>query len=401
MKAERRTVLINGAGIAGLTAALSLAQVNHRVEIFEQAEGFELVGAGIQVSPNALDVLAGLGLERRLKELGFAPDGIRMHDGLSGKLLSVIPLGQQYLARFGHPYLVIHRADLQNVLFAACKDHPEISVQFGQSVVDVAAHANGVTALVQKEADMSEASGRLLVAADGIWSRIRTECLGLPAPLYSGMTAFRALIPGRQFDPGPIHANTMVWLGPGAHVVTYPVRGGTYINVVAVAQEQSNRQKDHVNTAELEVKFGGWSSAVTGLFEKKARWSSWPLFEAQKVSKLAFGPIALIGDAAHAMLPFAAQGAAMAIEDAAVLSSALARYPDVIEGVRDYERRRLDRVNKVIKASRGNGQIYHMGKMGIPFRNLVMQLTTGRKLLARQAWIYDWRSGTSAEQPAR
>ena len=391
MKNERRTVLINGAGIAGLTTALALAQTDNRVMVFEQAEGFELVGAGIQISPNALDVLSSLGLGRRVKEMAFAPSGIRLNDGMTGQLLSIIPLGQEYKTRFGHPYLVIHRSDLQNVLHAACREHPEISIQFAQSIVDLAPHANGVTALVQSGESMTEYSGKLAVGADGIWSRIRTECLKLPAPKYSGMSAIRALIPTTQFEPGPVHANTTVWFGKGAHVVTYPVRGSSYINVVAVLTQKEGERNASLERTELLDTFSSWSDPVLALFEKQARWTSWPIYEIEKVEGFASGPVALVGDAAHPMLPFAAQGAAMAIEDAAVLANLLTGDRDVAAGVAAYESARMIRVRRVMKTSQANGQIYHMGKMGSRFRNLIMQMSPGRRLLDRQAWIYNWR----------
>ena len=195
MAKERRTILISGGGIAGLTAALALVRTGHRIEVLERTAKFETVGAGIQISPNAFRILAELGLEQQLKSSATVPNSIQLKHARTGKQLAEIPLGPEATIRYGVPYLVIHRADLQDVLVKACKEHPDIELRMGSETLDVVAHKNGVTALARQPSGVNEIVGKALIAADGVGSRLRTEAMGLAPPVYSGTTAWRALVP--------------------------------------------------------------------------------------------------------------------------------------------------------------------------------------------------------------
>ncbi len=304
----RRKILISGGGIAGLTAALCLAKAGNRVKVFERAEVLEPLGAGIQISPNAFHVLNSLGLGRELLSIGDVPDAILMMNALKGSELATIPLGLYIQNKYDAPYIVIHRADLQNILLKACQDNPDITITFGAEIADAAIHQNGVTALVKTDERMKEIVGELLVGADGIHSSVRNNILKLEPAIYSGKTAWRTLIPSQQVKNDKALSNTVVWLGPKAHAVTYPVRGASYLNVIAVTQEARKLKFNEKSKADLVKKFAHWNSDFTDLLKNNVEWSGWPLYETRSIKTMAFKTMALIGDAAHAMLPFAAQG---------------------------------------------------------------------------------------------
>ena len=388
--ADPKPFVINGAGIAGLTAALALARKNHRVVVFEKAEGFEMLGAGLQLSPNAMHVLNELGLNRWILQVASTPKTIEISNGITGNRLASLPLGESIENKFGAPYCVIHRADLQNILFNACKANPIIDVHFSSEVIEMAPHNHGVTAMVDQGGEINEFRAAGLIIADGVWSSLRTKVIGLEAPVYSGKVAWRALVPT---DEGTEDTSTHVWFGSKAHVVSYPIRSGNSLNLVVITDGPENSGKDtlSISSDALKSKLKKWSGDFTKILDQKTRWTGWPLFEIKKAEHMAHGPIALIGDAAHAMLPFAAQGAAMAIEDAAVLAEEVSKNLRVHDAFAAYEKRRLPRVSKVAKTARANGRIYHMSGIRSDFRDLGMWLTPTKLMSARQNWIYGWR----------
>lgn len=402
MNPARRTILIAGGGIAGLAAALCLAREGWRVDLFEAAEGFETVGAGLQISPNAFRIVAELGLDEQLKLVATGPGGIRVRSGRTGSELVTIPLGESALRRYGAPYLVAHRADLQQVLAAAANDHPDIRLHMGSRLEDGALHTNGVTGLVYSRGRMQEFGGSALIAADGVWSDMRKRLVGAPAPEFSGLIAWRGLVPAAALTGSQDFENVQLFLAPNAHAVAYPVRGGRYLNLVAITkhpagEEQPGRGWAHeANPGELAKALEGWCDEVQNLVAHRTRWTKWPLFAAARIESWAFGNLALIGDAAHAMLPFAAQGAAMAIEDAAVLARAmrpaLAGTASVEACLADYSNRRMGRVEKARRLAVANRRIYHLPEMLVPFRDIGMWALGGRRLLARQDWLYGWRA---------
>ncbi|GIL00322.1 MAG: salicylate hydroxylase [Alphaproteobacteria bacterium] len=397
MSRNSRTVLIAGGGITGLTAGLALARAGFRVDLFEQAEGFETIGAGLQLSPNALAVLDGLGLLHRIKTVAVGPTAIRVMSATSGREIVRIPLGHHAVERYGRPYLVIHRADLQQVLASACADDPDVTLHMAASVDDVAAHANGVTALVNQGSQMTEFSGIGLVAADGVWSRLRNVHFDARPSVYSGLAAWRALIAAERLPGSQDMESVQLWLAPNAHAVSYPVRHGQHLNVVVVlaALQAPQGWTDRGEVGELRQALAGWSPAFAGLLDHKARWTRWPLHAAPRLRRWSEGPTALAGDAAHAMLPFAAQGAAMGIEDAAVIARCLKAAHenggDASAAFAAYEGERRRRAARAGRLALANRYLYHLPRPLDLARNLAMQAIGGRRLLARQDWLYGWK----------
>ena len=397
MKRKSRTVLVGGGGITGLSTALLLSRAGFRVELFEQAEGFDTIGAGLQVSPNALSVLDRLDLGHRVKMVATAPNSIRVMSAWSGRQIVAIPLGGYATERYGRPYLVVHRADLQQVLASACADDPDIRLNMESRLEDAVAHANGVTALVRQGAQMNEFTGLALIAADGVRSRLREMHFEAGPPVYSGLTAWRGLISAETLSDTQEMEATQLWLSANAHAITYPVRGGRYLNVVVILRAPL----PDLSTGEagarkvLKQSLSGWAPGFTALFDHSTRWTRWPLYSAPAMKSWVDGPIAFAGDAAHAMLPFAAQGAAMGIEDAAVLADCLTEIAGDTgkagEALARYEKLRRPRVERAQRLATANRMIYHLPPPFSLARNIGMQILGGKKLLARQDWLYRWR----------
>ncbi|MEC9343630.1 MAG: FAD-dependent oxidoreductase [Pseudomonadota bacterium] len=396
MRRKSRTVLVAGGGIAGLTTALALAREGFRVDLFEQADAFDTIGAGIQLSPNALSVLEGLGLNNLIRTVATAPVAICVMSATSATPVVEIPLGRHSLERYGRPYLVIHRADLQQALLSACSENPDVNQHMASRVEDVAAHANGVTALVRQGRAIEEFNGIALVAADGVRSRLRQTHFGAGPPVYSGLTAWRALIPADLVSRSDDLDNTRLWMGSNAHAVTYPVRGGRYLNVVVIqrAPAPGTGKAESASARDMRQNLRRWTPAFTDLLSHNAKWTRWPLYRAPALKHWTDGPIALAGDAAHAMLPFAAQGAAMGIEDARIIATNLRQAVDSGEGAAAamacYERSRRTRVARAQRLADTNRLIYHLP---MPFslgRNMGMRMLGGERLLARQDWLYRW-----------
>lgn len=395
-----RSILVAGGGIAGICTALCLAKRGFRVELFEQAEGFESVGAGLQIPPNALRVLEWLGIEQRLKLVATGPASIRIISGRSGRQITSIPLGENALRRYGKPYLVVHRADLLQTLIQAVADKPDIKIHMSSRVEDVSEHARGVTALVYSRGEMNEFHGAGLVAADGVWSRLRERRFGLPPARYSGITAWRAMVSASQLPGAQDLENTRLHLSPDGHLVCYPVRAGRYLNIVALAPadlEDGNPQHwtTSASSSEIHEKFANWHKDITSLFKLRSRWTRWPLYTCQVPGHWNKGKTVLAGDAAHAMLPFAAQGAAMAIEDAHELAATLARErggEDAVErAFAAFSRSRVPRVRKAVRLTNTNRRIYHLKGPLDQARNLAMMAAGGGLLLSRQDWLYGWQ----------
>jgi 2-polyprenyl-6-methoxyphenol hydroxylase-like FAD-dependent oxidoreductase len=401
MSENSRNVIVAGGGIAGLAAALCLAAKGLRVDVFEQAEAFETVGAGLQISPNAFHILEGLGLGRAIKSVATAPSAIKIMSAGSGREIVQIPLGAGAIERYGAPYLVIHRADLQKVLSSAANENPDIVLHMGKRVEDVALHANGVTCLVYGKERVDEYAGLAMVAADGVWSRMRTLYFDDSEAKFTGLAAWRGLVPMEALADWPDRENVQLWLASNAHAVSYPVRQGRYLNFVAVTKMAAPNGKPKQSFVqegepdELAGELRGWDKRLLTLLQHRSRWTKWPLFAVPQMPEWNFGAMALIGDAAHAMLPFAAQGAAMAIEDAAVLANCLAPAVESRDGgaaLARYSQERQARVQRAARLAQQNWSIYHMQPPLSTARDVSMALLGGRRLLGRQDWLYGWKA---------
>jgi 2-polyprenyl-6-methoxyphenol hydroxylase-like FAD-dependent oxidoreductase len=398
--ATSRTIFIAGAGIGGLTASLALAQQGFRVVIIEKAERLGEVGAGLQLSPNASRVLVGLGLQDRLAGRVVVPEAISLMSARGGGEIIRLPLGEAASQRAGAPYWVMHRADLQAALQAAVNDHPDVELRLGCQFEDAAAHAKGLTIVQRSGMTRRHDLALALIGADGIWSTVRNHLFPQVQPRFSGLIAWRGTLEATQLPREYASRRVQLWMGPNAHLVAYPISGGRQINIVVVVPGTWNRPgwSAPADGNELRSEFASptWPGSARMMIGAVDGWRKFALFTVPDGFRWTDGAIALLGDAAHAMLPFAAQGAAMAIEDAAVLAKSLAGCdqsgPSIAAALQRYARLRRSRVARIQRTARGNGRIYHLtGPLALA-RDLAIRALGADRLLARQNWIYDWRA---------
>ena len=378
-----------------MTAALALARNGFRVVVLEQAERLEETGAGIQLSPNASRILIDLGLADPLRPAVTVPTALRVLSAASGHEIVRMPLtGAE--ERYGAPYWAIHRGDLQEALAAATSRQPGITLKLGVRVEDFIAHRNGLTVLTHGGAGMMDEHGVALIAADGLWSQARTRLGHGEAPRFAGRVAWRGLVPARLVAPEFREPLIHLWLGHDAHFVHYPVKAGGVINLVVITSDrwQQPGWSEPANRAELVPRLAAeaWAPPARSLIGLPEAWLKWALYERRPIWRWSKGTVALLGDAAHPMLPFLAQGAGMAIEDAAVAAQCLARTPDdPATALRTYVAIRRGRTRKVRREAARNGTIYHLAGPWGWLRDRVMRAMGGPRLLAHYDWIYDWR----------
>lgn len=393
MSAEK--ILIAGGGIGGLAAALALCRAGASVRIQERADAFGEIGAGIQMGPNVVRVLDGWGLGEAIRRVAAQPEQLVARRAADGSVLATLPLARAMQERYGAPYLTIHRADLHSTLFAAVASEAGLSLQVGRAVSGYEETADAVQMLV---ADGAREAGDALVGADGLWSAVRLQMLGSKRPVPTGHLAYRALV--RQVDL-PVHLrshNVTVWMGPRLHVVHYPVRGGDWLNVVGIVHGALPKDVTHWDHAaqagDLAVHLRGSALALLDLVGAVDFWRLWVLNDRPPVAsarEMAQGRVALLGDAAHPMRPYLAQGAGMAIEDAQALAAAVAQGPSVpmAERLQRYAQARWERNARVQARSVRNGRIFHAQGPVRWGRDAALQ-TFGQRLID-VPWLYGWR----------
>lgn len=371
-------VLIAGGGIGGITAALCLAEEGHSVELFEQANSFSEAGAGIQLSPNCTRVLHHLGLESALRENAFLPEGTQIRDWKSGRLISESALGDAAVRQFGFPYYHIHRGDLLALLVNAASTHTNIRVHTGARIEILLEKENAVELSINGETS----KGDLLIGADGIHSTIRASLWGEEKPAFTGNIAWRALVPSAKLPEGLIHPMSTVWWGPGKHFVHYFVRRGEMVNCVCVVEKTGWEVESWTargDYEELKSDFRDWHPDIQTLIDSADRESlyKWALYDRPPMKAWSRGRVTLLGDACHPTLPFMAQGAAMAIEDGAVLAGCLRQDADVPAALQQYEDLRRERTARIQKGSRRNATIFHMSGIKAWARNLAARKAAG------------------------
>jgi salicylate hydroxylase len=367
-------IVISGAGIAGLAAALACGRADRPVRVIERAGAFGEVGAGIQVGPNVTRILHGWGLERPLAQLAAFPDRLLVRSAVSGRELAVMPLGQAMRQRYGAPYATVHRADLHRLLLDAVRGYGGVQLDLDSALLAFAqSPVAGVTVSV---AGGRQLQADLLLGADGLWSLVRQQLLDDGDPQPTGHLAYRALL--RQGDlPAALRSQQVtVWLGPQLHVVQYPVRGGDGLNLVAVVHgapdwlRAANATPGHLanwnqqgDAAQLQAALGTVAPPLQALVDAVPAWRLWILCDRAPMTgpgEHARGRVALLGDAAHPMRPYLAQGAGMAIEDAHALASVLADLARPVDAaLTDFARLRWSRNRRVQQRSRRNGQVFH------------------------------------------
>jgi salicylate hydroxylase len=394
--ASSRTIIVAGAGIGGLTAALALARKGFRVVVCEQAQELSETGAGLQLSPNAARLLIELGLGDALTPHVVAPDHLSIHRARNGAEIARMALGREIAFRYGAPYWIVHRADLQAVLRDAVLAHHDIVLKLDTRVHDLAIHQNGVTVQIRRGDQVSDERALALIGADGLWSQTRRILGDTGRPRFSGRTAWRATVPTselpEEFRAPAVH----LWLGRGAHLVHYPVKAGALINIVAIAGDawQGEGWSAPATREDLLKRFGkiSWGSTAQSILHAPDSWLKWALFDRPPLRRWGHGCTTLLGDAAHPMLPFLAQGAAMAIEDAVVLADCLAQAPDeVTDALRRYEMLRRGRTARVQRAARFTGETYQLDGPLAFARNAILGRMGSENLRARYDWLYDWR----------
>jgi len=398
MVARSRQIIIAGAGIAGLTAALSFASKGYDVQLYERAPKLDEAGAGLQLSPNATRILGGLGVLDVLLPAAVKPEAVVLRDARTLREVTRVPLGSAAERRWGAPYLVAHRADLQSALLARVARETGIRLVTDAAVRDLAIHRHGVTASVDRDCKVSEAEGHLVVAADGVWSSIR-GLAGEGKSRFSGDVAWRTTL--RADSPAGMAllaiapANVVTaFMYPSAHLIAYPVRGGQAINLVALARNDTLGEVSpgKADPALLQAALRGTAHGIARLALDAGPWTLWPLHTVDPRQPWTVpGGLALIGDAAHAMTPFAAQGAAMAIEDAATLAALVAAFPDDLpKALERYEAVRRPRIAKVSRRGAFNRFTWHASGPVALMRDLVLNARAPGKLASDLDWLYGW-----------
>lgn len=359
-------VLIAGGGIGGLTAALTCALFGHEVVLFEQAKALGEVGAGIQIPPNAMKVFRALGIAERIAQDAVRPTAIETKMGRSGRHVFSVPLqddaGVDLATKlWGAPYLHIHRADYISALLDALGDTPEVTLKLGAAVSLIEQTVGSVTVTLS---DGTHHDGDLLIGADGLHSTVRRWMHGSDRPTFTGNIAWRAVVPVELLGADAPLATACAWMGPGRHAVTYQLRGGTLANFVGVVEQDEpvgEGWHERGTKAAALADFVGWHPTITKLIEAVPDEAlfRWALYDRAPLPHWSQGRVTLLGDAAHPMLPFLAQGAAMAVEDAWVLADAITKIDNLTAALQTYQAVRLPRASRVQAGSRDNAKTFH------------------------------------------
>jgi salicylate hydroxylase len=381
--------LVAGGGIGGLIAAYALASKGFPVRVFEQAPEFKELGAGIQLGPNIFRAIERIGLKTSMLEDAWVPGKIEMRDAVGGGLVTEIPLGEPFIKRFGQPYAVTHRADIHGVYLRACQGNNLVSLETNRKVEDFVDQGDEVALRFEGG---EEVRGRALIGADGMWSKVRGRIVGDGAPRVSGHIAYRAVLKREEVPEDLWRPDVVLWAGPRTHFVHYPLRRGTLYNLVAVFH--SDRYVEGWNTVgdpeELFRRFKGERPEVMRLLERIETWRMWVLCDREPVKDWSKGRITLLGDAAHPMLQYLAQGACMASEDAVTLAESVAATPDDLPGAfKAYETARYLRTGRVQLMARVYGEFYHATGVTAELRNLMLGGRSAQQSYDGMAWLYD------------
>lgn len=392
--------IISGAGIAGLSTALALAHKGIASIVFDRCLEFDNIGAGIQLAPNATRLLQKWGLFGALQKLSVSPHFLDLNDGKNFKTLLRINIEDTAKRRWHAPYITLHRADLHKALYDAAINNPYIKIRLGEKVISAEKQSDKrvkVQTICENKSTKNYCTS-LMIACDGAWSKLRQIAPPHDEATYSGFIAWRATIAVDDL-PDNFHQSlcdiktVSAWMGPSNHLIAYPIRAGQYYNFVVITKGK-NPGKTWSKQADMHLlaqHFKAWHKNIIEIFNASNQWSYWPIFQMSPHRYSYQDWLVYVGDAAHAFLPFAAQGAAMAIEDAATLAEILAdnngNYKQMLQ---HYEKLRRKRVNAVHKRGQFNQKIYHATGVFALARNLAMQFRSTESFMADLDWLYNF-----------
>jgi salicylate hydroxylase len=380
--------LISGGGIGGLLAAYALARQGFPVRVFEQSPEFREVGAGIQLGPNIFRVLDKIGLTQAVLADAHRPPAQEMRDAVTGKLVTRVPLGAEFFERFGQPYAVTHRADIHGTFLRACESSNLVALETSRRVDAYEDHGDGVTVTLENG---ERAQGRALIGCDGMWSKIRERIVGDGSPRVSGHIAYRAVLKRSEVPEDLWRPDVVLWAGPRCHFVHYPLRRGELYNLVAVFHSDHYEEGWNAEGSKelLWNHFQGLRPEVLRLLERIDTWRMWVLCDREPVKNWTQGRVTLLGDAAHPMLQYLAQGACMATEDAVVLADKVAASPDDLPGAfAAYQQERYLRTARVQIMARVYGDFYHARGVTAELRDIALAGRTPQQSYDGIAWLY-------------
>jgi salicylate hydroxylase len=391
---KRAPVLVVGGGIGGLAAALALSRKGIPVHVIEQAPEFKEIGAGIQLGPNVFRMFEVLGLTEQMFHWGAFPEGLEMRDSITGETVVELPIDRRFHDKYRAPYGVMHRADMLNVIYDACKQSDLITLTTSQKVVSFEDDGNGVTARTEGGGSYR---GAALIGCDGLWSTVRSIIVGDGKPVVSGHIAYRSVLPIADWPKEYRIPKMIIWAGDKTHLVHYPLRRGELFNLVVVFH--SDRYEEGWDTfgdpAELHARFAEKCEPVRTLLKKVESWRMWVLCDRPPIKNWSKGRITLLGDAAHPMLQYLAQGANMAMEDAVCLANQIeASGGDYAKAFLNYQQLRYLRTARVQLMARVFGEIYHATGVNRELRNKTL-----REWMTQGGWDMSWLYGEQPELP--
>ncbi|MBS4049319.1 MAG: 3-hydroxybenzoate 6-monooxygenase [Alphaproteobacteria bacterium] len=395
--AQKGKVLIAGGGIGGLASAMGLARSGVRSLVLEKAPELGEIGAGIQLGPNAFHSFDALGVGDAARAMAVYIDQLRLMDAMTGEEITHVPLDEPFRQKFGNPYAVVHRGDLHGVFLRACRENPNIELRTASEVVGYRQEGTSVVAIL---VNGEEVEGSALIGADGLWSSVRKQLVGDGAPRVSGHTTYRSVIPTNEMPEDLRWNAATLWAGPKCHIVHYPLSGWRFFNLVVTYHNNAPEP-----VAGLPVEFDEVMRGFRHVHDKAQSiirhgkdWKLWVLCDRDPVDKWVDHRVALLGDAAHPMLQYFAQGACMAMEDAVALSYMFEKHSgDVEKALNAYSRMRMLRTARVQLQSRWIGDnIYHPAGSHAQLRNSIMRSYTAQHWYDALDWIYG-ANGLSGE----
>jgi len=381
-------ILISGGGIGGLITAYALARQGFPVRLFEQSPEFREVGAGIQLGPNIFRVLEKIGLKDAVLADAHRPPAQEMRDALTGKLIVRIPLEEAFFQRFGEPYAVTHRADIHGTFLRACQNSNLVTLETSRRVDSFEDTGKGVTVTLE---DGQKAEGRALIGCDGMWSKIRERIVGDGKPRVSGHIAYRAVLKREDVPKDLWRPEVVLWAGPRTHLVHYPLRRGELYNLVAVFHSDHYEEGWNAEGSKdvLWQHFKGQRPEVLRMLERIETWRMWVLCDREPVKNWTLGRVTLLGDAAHPMLQYLAQGACMATEDAVLLAEKARAHPDDLPAAFNaYTQDRYLRTARVQIMARVYGDFYHARGVTAELRDITLSGRTPQQSYDGIAWLY-------------